>query len=158
MPGRLIPLLAVAGVNWVEAKAFAERSLGVSNDALHVIAGVLLQLCLAAIWRGSLSRVWPVTVVLALQLANEAIDLTSDRWPSLGEQLGESAKDTGLTILLPREQDGQTGILGAFAQLFTQTGPAVARQVDCFIGQLQGQHDRYRPDSRERTAPDGGKA
>lgn len=101
MPGRLIPLLAVAGVNWVEAKAFAERSLGVSNDALHVIAGVLLQLCLAAIWRGSLSRVWPVTVVLALQLANEAIDLTSDRWPSLGKQLGESAKDTGLTILLP---------------------------------------------------------
>lgn len=101
MLGELIPLLAAAGTHWIEAKAFAERSLGVSNDALHVILGVVLQLALAAIWRGSLSRIWPVVLILGVQLANEAVDLVTERWPSLGEQLGESAKDIGLTMFLP---------------------------------------------------------
>lgn len=101
MSGGLTPLLAAAGTGWVEAKAFAERFLGVSNDALHVIVGVVLHLAFAAIWRGSLARFWPWAMVLALQLGNEAADLAAERWPNPGEQLGESAKDIALTMLLP---------------------------------------------------------
>lgn len=101
MPDGLIPLLAAAGTGWIEVKAFAESALGISNDALHVILGVVLHLALAAIWRGSLARIWPWAMVLLLQLGNEVVDLATERWPSPGEQFGESAKDIALTMILP---------------------------------------------------------
>lgn len=87
--------------DWGAAKIFIGRFFGVSHDALHVIAGVLLQLLLAALFRSSVARFWPWGVVLLAELANEWIDLRITRWPSLSEQLGEGAKDLALTMLLP---------------------------------------------------------
>lgn len=94
-------LAGVSGRDWIEAKAFVERFTGISHDALHVILGVALQLLLAALFRSSIARFWPWAVVLLLELGNEWNDLRVERWPSLGEQLGEGAKDLALTMLLP---------------------------------------------------------
>ena len=101
MPTILSLLAPVTARDWIEAKAFLERFTGISHDALHVIAGVAVQLLLAALFRSSLARFWPWGVVLLAELANEWNDLRIERWPSLGEQLGEGAKDLALTMLLP---------------------------------------------------------
>lgn len=83
------------------AKIFIGRFFGVSHDALHVIAGFLLHLFLAALFRSSIAKFWPWGVVLLAELANELNDLRFTRLPSLSEQLGEGAKDLALTMLLP---------------------------------------------------------
>ncbi|MGE8140445.1 hypothetical protein ACQKOE_00560 [Novosphingobium sp. NPDC080210] len=101
MPPLLTLLAPVAARDWIEAKAFLERFTGVSHDALHVIVGVAVQLVLAALFRTSIARFWPWAVVLLAELANEWNDLRIERWPNLGEQLGEGAKDLALTMLLP---------------------------------------------------------
>lgn len=101
MSAILSALAPVTASEWIEAKAFLERFTGVSHDALHVIAGVAVQLILAALFRSSIARFWPWAVVLLAELANEWNDLRIERWPSLGEQLGEGAKDIALTMLLP---------------------------------------------------------
>ena len=86
---------------WFELKAFAERASGVPMDTMHVIAGVLLQLLFARLLRVSLVRWTPWLLVLALEIANEAYDLWVERWPQIGMQLGEGAKDLLLTMALP---------------------------------------------------------
>lgn len=88
-------------IDWYQIKLFAEHSTGFSMDALHVIAGVVLQLAAAAIFRSSLARPLPLLVVLALELLNEAYDLRVEKWPLPGMQYGEGAKDIVMTMLLP---------------------------------------------------------
>ena len=90
-----------AAVDWYQVKLFAERASGFSMDALHVVAGVVLQLVFALLLRSSVARPLPLLLVLALALLNEASDFRVDVWPDLGMQLGESAKDLGLTMLVP---------------------------------------------------------
>jgi hypothetical protein len=70
-------------------------------DALHVLAGVALQLGFAALLRTSLSHWGPWLFVLALEVANEVSDLVVEQWPDPGMQWGESARDVVLTMLLP---------------------------------------------------------
>ncbi len=84
-----------------ELKLFAAHATGVSMDALHVLAGVALQLLAALALRTSLASWRPWSVVLALELLNEALDLTVERWPHPGMQWGEGIKDVLLTLLLP---------------------------------------------------------
>ena len=86
---------------WHEFKLFAEHASGISMDALHVIAGVLIQVAVAAILNSSLASWRPWLVVLSLEVINEAFDLWVERWPHLGMQLGEGVKDVLLTMLLP---------------------------------------------------------
>ena len=87
--------------NWYDAKMLIERAGTVSTDALHVIAGVLLQLLVATLLRRPLSSWLPWLAVLAAILFNEGVDFWIERWPSLAMQLSESAKDLVLTLLLP---------------------------------------------------------
>lgn len=94
-------LSAASGREVIEAKAFVERFTGISHGAMHVILGALVPLLLAALFRSSVARFWPWAVVLLLELGNEWNDLRVERWPSLGEQVGEGAKDLALTMLLP---------------------------------------------------------
>ncbi|MCW3797071.1 hypothetical protein OMW55_04530 [Sphingomonas sp. BN140010] len=70
-------------------------------DSLHVIAGVLLQLVVAAILRTDVADRRPWLLAFGLELANEANDLVVERWPDPGMQWGEGAKDVLLTMLLP---------------------------------------------------------
>lgn len=90
-----------AAVDWYQVKLFAEHASGFSMDALHVIAGVILQIAVALLLRSSVARPLPLLSVLVLELLNEANDFRVEIWPDLGMQLGESAKDVVLTMVLP---------------------------------------------------------
>ena len=87
--------------NWYDAKMLIERAGTVSTDALHVIAGVLVQLLVATLLRRPLASWLPWLVVLAAILFNEGVDFWAERWPSLAMQLSESGKDVVLTLFLP---------------------------------------------------------
>jgi len=87
--------------HWYVLKTFLEHSLAFSDDVLHTLAGVLLQLLFAAMLRSTIAKCWPWTIVFVLELANEASDLRFERWPDLAMQLGEGAKDVILTMALP---------------------------------------------------------
>lgn len=91
----------VSADNWYQVKLFLERASGFSMDSLHVIAGVVLLLAIAFLFRTSVARPWPLLSVLAFELVNEASDLRVELWPEPGMQLGESAKDVILTMALP---------------------------------------------------------
>ena len=94
--------LAVAAfANWYETKMTIERAGILSPDALHIIAGVLIQLLVATIFRKPLSSLTPWIAVLVALVVNEAVDFWVERWPGLMMQLAESAKDLFLTLLLP---------------------------------------------------------
>lgn len=93
--------LSAWGLDWADLKVFAAHASGISHDAMHVIAGVLAQLALVALFRTSLARVWPWAIVLVAELANEWNDFHVERWPEAGMQWGEMAKDVSLTMLLP---------------------------------------------------------
>ena len=97
----LIDYLQVAAGQWFDVKMFVERSSAFSDDVLHVVAGVFLQLIAAALLRASVARWLPWLIVLALEMLNEWSDFHVDRWPDLGMQLGESTKDIVLTMALP---------------------------------------------------------
>ena len=106
--------------SWYEIKMIIERAGMVSTDALHVIAGVLLQLLFAMIARRPLSSWQPWLGVLAVLLFNEGVDLWVERWPSLPMQMAEGIKDLLLTMFLP------TALLVAF-RLSPAFGPARRR-------------------------------
>jgi TRAP-type uncharacterized transport system fused permease subunit len=94
-------MITAVFANWYDAKMVIERAGTVSTDALHVIAGMLVQLLVALLLRRPLSAWLPWLAVLAALLFNEAVDLWVERWPSLPMQLTESIKDLVLTLLLP---------------------------------------------------------
>lgn len=70
-------------------------------DSLHVMVGVVLQLCGAALCGRGLADARPWLLVLGLELANEANDLWVERWPNPGQQYGEGFKDILETMILP---------------------------------------------------------
>jgi hypothetical protein len=114
--------LAASGLaEWYQLKQLLEHSLGISMDALHVIIGVILQLAAALLMRRSIADWPPVLAVLAIELANEANDLRTERWPEPAMQYGEGIKDILLTMFLPL-------LLLAVArtrpQLLRRSGPA----------------------------------
>jgi hypothetical protein len=88
-------------IDWYQLKLFAEHSTGVSMDALHVVAGVILQLLVAALFKRSLASWLPLLAVLALEIVNEANDFRVEIWPDPGMQFGEAAKDVVLTMFVP---------------------------------------------------------
>lgn len=93
--------ITAAFSGWYDVKMIIERSGAVSTDALHVIAGVVIQLLVAMITRKPLSSWLPWLAVLAFLVFNEAVDLWMEQWPSLAMQVGEAVKDLWLTMLLP---------------------------------------------------------
>jgi len=98
---RLWHLVTGGMLSWYEAKMFIEHASVISSDAIHVLIGVLIWIVAAQLSRRALSAWLPWLVVLALTLLNEAVDLSVEHWPSLGMQLGESAKDVLLTMVMP---------------------------------------------------------
>ena len=84
-----------------EAKMLLERSFAFSPDVLHVLAGAAVVIVAALVLRSPLSTWRPWLVTLAAALTNEAMDLAVERWPSLGEQVGEGARDLMLTMVVP---------------------------------------------------------
>lgn len=93
--------MSVTPADWWALKVLVERATGWPMDTLHVVAGVLLQLLLAALFRRGLADWRPLVIVLLVELANEGVDLAGERWPSLAMQLGEGLRDLVSTMLLP---------------------------------------------------------
>ena len=86
---------------WYATKIVAEHAFAFSNDALHVLVGVGLQLILARLMTVSVGQALPWLGVLALELLNEWSDLSFEIWSDHAMQWGESAKDVLLTMALP---------------------------------------------------------
>ena len=84
-----------------QVKLWVMHATGFSMDALHMLVGMLLLITVAAVARRPLGSAWPWTMVLLVELANEANDLMVELWPDRAIQLGESAKDIFLTMALP---------------------------------------------------------
>jgi hypothetical protein len=93
--------MSIDPASWYEVKELVRHASGWPMDTLHVMAGVILQLLAAALMRTSLASKGPWLAVLLLELANEAYDLWVERWPSVGMQLGEGARDLVGTMILP---------------------------------------------------------
>lgn len=88
-------------VGWYQFKLFVEHASGISMDALHILVGFALLFAAAAAMRKSVGSFLPWTVLLLLELGNEAYDLSIEIWPSFASQLGEGAKDIMLTMAIP---------------------------------------------------------
>ncbi len=88
-------------VGWYQFKLFVVHASGISMDALHVLLGFFFFLLAAHLLRRSVASTLPWLALLFLELGNEALDITVERWPDLGSQLGEGAKDILLTMALP---------------------------------------------------------
>ena len=90
-------------MDWHQLKEWLEQTSGLDMDALHVYAGVLLQLFAALLLRRSLRSPIPWLIVLAAVLANEVYDYNYDVWagPERALQRAEGIKDVWNTMLLP---------------------------------------------------------
>lgn len=75
--------------------------VGLSKDALHIHVGLLVFFLAALVFRRSIRSLVPVTVVLALALAGEALDARDDV-ASLGHwRIGASVHDILNTMFWP---------------------------------------------------------
>jgi len=88
-------------MDWYQIKEWMSLTAGISMDALHVHAGILIQLLAALVLRRSIASLWPWIAVLAVVIANEYYDLAYDTWPTRDEQFAESIRDCWNTMLLP---------------------------------------------------------
>jgi hypothetical protein len=97
----LLALPESALMTWFEAKMFLEHAISVSPDALHVIAGAIVFLVCARLFRSPISswRVW--AALLSLNFFNEFVDLWAERWPDPARQYGQGMKDLILTMTVP---------------------------------------------------------
>jgi hypothetical protein len=90
-------------MGWYHFKEWLEASSGLDMDALHVHAGLLIQLLAAWTARRSLRSPIPWLVVLVAVTANEFYDLGIDPWPEAERhsQWAESTKDMINTMVIP---------------------------------------------------------
>ena len=90
-------------MGWFYFKEWLEATTRLDMDALHVHAGLLLQLLAAWTFRRSLRSPIPWLIVLGAEMANEAYDLSIDAWPEAERlsQWGESVKDLINTMIVP---------------------------------------------------------
>lgn len=88
-------------MNWYQVKVALVSLTDLHMDALHVHAGVLLQLGAALVLRRSIASPLPWAAVLAIALLNEGYDLRAEVWPTRDEQYAAAVKDLWNTMLLP---------------------------------------------------------
>jgi hypothetical protein len=70
-------------------------------DALHVYAGLFLQLGAALVLRRSLRSPWPWLAVLVAEFGNEVYDYTYEIWPDRDIQFAEGLRDMWNTMAMP---------------------------------------------------------
>ena len=90
-------------MGWYAIKESIELFSGLDMDALHVHAGLLVQIGVALLMRRSLASAWPWLVVLVAAVANEAYDLAYETWPDpeRARQFAEGIRDVWNTMLMP---------------------------------------------------------
>ena len=88
-------------MDWHHIKEWLEHAIGLNMDALHVYAGVFLQIGAAIVQRKPLRSPWPWLVVAAAEFANEVYDYTYEVWPDRDIQFAEGLRDMWNTMVLP---------------------------------------------------------
>jgi hypothetical protein len=88
-------------MDWHHIKDWIEHAVGLNMDALHVYAGVSIQLGAAIVLRKSLKSPWPWLVVFGVEFANEVYDYTYEVWPDRDIQFAEGLRDMWNTMVLP---------------------------------------------------------
>ena len=88
-------------MDWHQVKEWLVAASGLDMDALHVHAGVALQLAAALVLRRPLRSPWPWLAVLAFEIGNEYYDWTYEVWPTRDDQLMEGVRDLWNTMLIP---------------------------------------------------------
>lgn len=88
-------------MQWVDLKFSLVAATGLHMDALHIYGGLLVQALAARLLRQPLCAWAPWAAVLAVELANEWIDLAHESWPDRAEQIAGSGYDVLNTLLLP---------------------------------------------------------
>ena len=89
---------------WWDAKQYLSGALGLSHDKLHFLAGMILFPLLVRLLihvRHRRPRREAFLLLLAAQLANEALDLALDIWPQWQRQLAGGLEDVILTMAIP---------------------------------------------------------
>ena len=86
--------------SWEEIKQAIELYTGLSRDALHIHAAVLLQLLVAAVSRLGLRHPIPWLVVFVLEILNERTDMMADGVSEKWEQ-SAAIHDLWNTMLIP---------------------------------------------------------
>jgi hypothetical protein len=87
-------------VDFVEFKLSLEQVAGLSQDALHIYAALVIQIVVAAVSRRGVGHAMPWLCVLAAELANEWMELRAYRVVTQVELLA-SLHDVWNTMLLP---------------------------------------------------------
>jgi hypothetical protein len=88
-------------MDWHNVKLWLEHASGLDMDALHVHAGVALQIVAALVMRRPLRSPWPWLVLLSAEMANETYDYNYEVWPDRGVQMAEGVRDLWNTMLIP---------------------------------------------------------
>lgn len=65
---------------WLEIKRLMAATTALERDALHIYAGVAVQLLTAALLKWRLREWRTLLPVLIVELANEAVDFAHDPW------------------------------------------------------------------------------
>lgn len=90
-------------MDWISLKTQFVDAIGLDRDALHIYAGVLIQLVASRFCRNGLASLWPLAAVIGLEGLNEYFDLFED--PMLGAaraaEWAESRKDFLNTLVFP---------------------------------------------------------
>lgn len=112
-------------MQWLQFKDMLSEWSGLSEDALHIYAAVLIQLVAAAALRSSLARALPWLCVLAVLLMNEALDLYLPGQPIERWQIDGGILDLWNTLLMPT-------ILLLTARFFPRlvAGPGAIERID----------------------------
>lgn len=84
-------------------KVWLEETLELDRDALHIYAGILVQLIVAVFCRRSLASLWPWITVLMIAGYNEYSDFgrSSGTPESFAFHKAEAIHDMWITMLLP---------------------------------------------------------
>ena len=88
-------------MEWYRLKLFVSQATTLSMDALHLLAGFIGLLLVARLFERPVSDARPWLAVFVLELLNEWSDLHVELWPDVARQLGQGAKDIGLTMAVP---------------------------------------------------------
>lgn len=120
-------LTTETAVKYGDLKALIELYTGLEKDALHIHAALLIYLLAMFVFRQNRRSRFPWLVVLAFELANEALDLRR-AYVEMGRPAdlsvltwGESIKDLWNTMLWPTV----LLVIGRYTDLFVRKGRPV---------------------------------
>jgi hypothetical protein len=82
-------------------RTFFEYSVRFSQEAIHVVAAVVILFVAAAALRKPVSSLWPWMVLLLLASLNALGGLGMGQGPQPGVDYGEAARDLLLTMAVP---------------------------------------------------------